>query len=80
VITCLLILLAFGAVIVSVAGSLRQPPSLPQYALPVMAGTLLIAFLGVQENYWEIPQAILPGILLLQVMYARARYGTQSVP
>lgn len=80
VISCLLILLAFGAVIVSVAGSLRQPLSLPQYALPVMAGTLLIAFLGVQENYWEIPQAILPGILLLQVMYARAKYGTQSVP
>ena len=34
------------------------------------AGTLLILLLGIQENYWEIPQAILPGIMLLKVQYA----------
>lgn len=31
--------------------------------------TALIAF---QENYWEVPQAVLPGVLLLRVMQAQA--------
>lgn len=37
-------------------------------------GILLIALLGLQENYWEVPQAIFVGILLLKVMYANSVY------
>lgn len=33
-------------------------------------GTLLLFLLGFQENYWEIPQAIILGILCLKVLYA----------
>lgn len=32
-------------------------------------GVLLIFFLGMQENYWEVPQAILVGLLILKVQY-----------
>lgn len=34
------------------------------------AGLMLLLLLGLQENYWEIPQAILVGAMLLKVMYA----------
>lgn len=33
-------------------------------------GILFLALLGIQENYWEIPQAILPALMLLKVQYA----------
>jgi hypothetical protein len=33
-------------------------------------GLLLILFLGAQENYWEVPQAILIGLMTLKVQYA----------
>jgi hypothetical protein len=44
----------------------------PQRILAASFGTglLLILFLGVQENYWEVPQAILVGLLILKVQYA----------
>ena len=32
-------------------------------------GVLLLVLLGVQENYWEIPQAILIGVMLLKLQY-----------
>lgn len=34
------------------------------------AGTIFIISLGIQENYYEIPQAILIGVLLLKVIYS----------
>ncbi len=34
-------------------------------------GILFIFLLGFQENYWEVPQAIFPGLLLLKVMHAQ---------
>ena len=33
---------------------------------------LFIALLAFQENYWEVPQAVLPGLLLMKVMHAQA--------
>lgn len=46
-----------------------------RYAQRVLAasfgtGLLLILFLGLQENYWEVPQAILVGLMTLKVQYA----------
>jgi hypothetical protein len=38
-------------------------------------GIVLLALLGVQENYWETPQAILIGAILLKAMYAQLVYG-----
>lgn len=37
-------------------------------------GLTLIFLLGIQENYWEIPQAIFIGCLSLQVIYANIVY------
>jgi hypothetical protein len=44
----------------------------PQRILASSFGTglLFILFLGVQENYWEVPQAIFVGLLILKVQYA----------
>ena len=46
--------------------------SYPQRILASSLGTgmVLILLLGLQENYWEIPQAILVGLLILKVQYA----------
>jgi hypothetical protein len=33
---------------------------------------LFTALIALQENYWEVPQAVLPGVLLLSVMHAQA--------
>lgn len=37
------------------------------------SGIMFFLFLGMQENYWEIPQAILVGLLLLKLQYANMR-------
>ena len=39
-------------------------------AIALSIGILFTFFLGFQENYWEVPQAIFPGLLILKVMYA----------
>ncbi len=46
--------------------------SYPQRILATAFGTglLLVLFLGAQENYWEVPQAILIGLMILKVQYA----------
>jgi hypothetical protein len=46
--------------------------SYPQRILASSFGTglLLVLLLGLQENYWEVPQAILVGLLILKVQYA----------
>jgi hypothetical protein len=38
--------------------------------IAVGAAILLLLFLGVQENYWEVPQAVLTGALVAKVNYA----------
>ncbi len=44
-------------------------------ALSVGAGALLVILLGLQENYWETPQAILIGLILLKIQYADACFA-----
>ncbi len=44
------------------------------------AGIVLFLLLGIQENYWEIPQAVFIGAMLLKVMYADLVYGTSPIP
>jgi hypothetical protein len=39
-------------------------------ALSIGAGSLFLFLLGLQENYWETPQAIFIGLLLMKVQYA----------
>jgi len=43
----------------------------PQRILATVFGTglLLLLFIGAQENYWEVPQAILVGLMILKVQY-----------
>ena len=33
---------------------------------------LFVALIALQENYWEVPQAVLPGLLLVKAMHAQA--------
>jgi hypothetical protein len=47
----------------------------PRLAIAVASGTMLYAFLGAQENYWEVPQAILIGLMLLKLLYANLLAG-----
>ncbi|MBO9542811.1 hypothetical protein J7643_19660 [bacterium] len=44
-------------------------------AFTITASILFLCFLGVQENYWEVPQAIMIGCMLIQVAYASLVYG-----
>jgi hypothetical protein len=39
------------------------------------AGIIFFLLIGFQENYWEVPQAILLGLMLIQLMYANVVYG-----
>lgn len=39
---------------------------------------LFLFLLGFQDNYWEVPQAILVGVMLIQIMYARMYTLNQS--
>ncbi len=39
------------------------------------AGATYLLMLGMQENYYEVPQAIFIGVLLLQFTYAKIRYA-----
>ena len=41
-------------------------------------GIIFLFLLGAQENYYEIPQAIFSGILLLKVMYSNVVYGSKK--
>lgn len=39
-------------------------------AVSMGSSILLLILLGIQENYWEIPQAILIGVMLIKVQYS----------
>jgi len=47
-------------------------PSGRPLLIPVLFGSLYLAFLGFQDNYWEFTQAIFPPILLLKLIYNSA--------
>jgi hypothetical protein len=56
----------------------RVHPESRTSVLLLCTGVIFLLLLGVQDNYWESPQAILVGVLLLKVMYANIMYGTPS--
>jgi hypothetical protein len=43
-------------------------------------GVLLMFFLGFQENYWEVPQALFPGVLYLYILYRHGNLVTRRPP
>jgi O-antigen ligase len=47
-------------------------------ALLFTAGVTFLVLLGLQENYWEAPQAIFIGLLLLKVLYANIVHGAST--
>lgn len=53
----------------------RSRPDVRPLVLSLVASTLFVVLLGLQENYWEMPQAILVGVLMMKVIYANAMSG-----
>lgn len=49
-------------------------------AVSIGAGIMFFLSLGVQENYWEVPQAILVGLMWLLVAYANVVHGSSTQP
>jgi len=49
------------------------------YKLLLQIGILFIFFLGAQENYWEVAQAIFIGLLILKLLYANVFYSDKHV-
>jgi hypothetical protein len=47
----------------------RQRPEVRFHALLLCAAILFLSLLGLQENYWEAPQAIFVGLLLFKVLH-----------
>jgi hypothetical protein len=74
----LLCIVAMIWIIVSVRRATRQNPESRSAALLIVGGALLVFLLGMQDNYWEAPQALLVGLLLLKVMHARLTRGPSS--
>ncbi|MBF0117432.1 MAG: hypothetical protein HQK79_01235 [Desulfobacterales bacterium] len=40
------------------------------FSTSLTTGIFFVFFLGIQENYWEITQAIFPGLMILKILYA----------
>lgn len=69
-----LLLTAIAKLLRRVAQCARVRPELRLQALLFSSGTIFIVLLGLQDNYWEMPQALLVGMLLLKVLYANIVY------
>jgi hypothetical protein len=68
-----LVLLAVFCIVLIMLIRLRSVVrSYPQRVLAAAFGTgvIFLLFIGMQENYWEVPQAILIGLLILKVQYS----------
>ena len=66
------LLAVFGLVLLLLLRLRVVVRSYPQRILAAACGTgiLLFLFLGLQENYWEVPQVMLVGLMILKVQYA----------
>jgi hypothetical protein len=69
-VVCLFLLLLVCYLLMHIRGRARTYGE-QAMAIALSIGILFVVLLGFQENYWEVPQAIFPGLLILQVMYAR---------
>jgi hypothetical protein len=67
---CLLLLLLVAYLLLHIRHRARNYRTQAS-AIALSIGILFTFFLGFQENYWEVPQAIFPGLLILKVMYAQ---------
>lgn len=58
--------------------TLRVHPQRRPQAVAFCTGVFFLLLLGFQENYWEAPQAILVGLLLLKALYATLVHGADD--
>jgi len=78
IVGCIAVLFAFGWVLLRAGKLARRSSEARMPGLLVCAGILLLLFLGWQAAYWETPQAIFVGMLLLKVMYATLTRGASE--
>ena len=76
VVFCGLLLFVMAA-LVRVKVAARQDRCRLQ-AMALGAGVIFLFLLGLQENYWEVPQAILLGLMFLKVLYANLVHGIRE--
>lgn len=55
-------------------------PSNRVLAMVSSTGIVFTLLLGGQENYWEVPQAVFVGVMLLKIVYANAVYSSPRTP
>ncbi|RPI19785.1 MAG: hypothetical protein EHM65_01100 [Acidobacteriales bacterium] len=67
-------LLALSAIGLALWRLPRRAKVLPIGLLSFACASMIffIALLALQENYWEVPQAVLPGLLLMRTIHAQA--------
>jgi hypothetical protein len=68
---------AYGLVLLARLKRNAQTGVQKWWAVSAGAGIMFFFLIGFQENYWEVPQAILIGLMLVQVMYANVVYRPQ---
>lgn len=75
-------LVLVGWVVVRIVRRARQraaaDPTTRYRSVLFVAGVVFVAMLGLQENYWEVPQAILIGLLLLRALGSNLRQAPRS--
>jgi hypothetical protein len=64
------VLLVFALALVAISRARKNPPGLTNrmQVFSFSMSILFLLFLGIQENYWEIPQAIFIGCMVIKVM------------
>lgn len=74
------LLLLFSIVVLTCRWAYRSDRSRDQLlAVSITAGLMLLFLEGFQENYWETPQAILLGVVLIRLMMLQLR-DTKRLP
>ncbi len=53
----------------------HEVPAVAWQARLFASGVVFLMLLGIQENYWEVPQAIFVGVLLLKILYGVVMHG-----
>jgi hypothetical protein len=66
---CIGIVLLFFGILIHVKYQVRNNAE-KIIAFSIGSGVGLLFLLGIQENYWEVPQAILVGCMTMKVLYA----------
>ena len=69
--------IVFGSIarlLLRIRAQARTRPEVRIEALLCTAGILFLVLIGWQADYWEVPQAVLVGVLALKVLYANVMY------